>query len=156
MSKKLDVAANTDLALASYVKLIRTAEALHAQVSRGLIAEGLTPSQFSTLKVLRKMGRLAQKEIARHLLKTGGNVTLVVDNLEKQGLVTRTRDLVDRRLTYVELTAPGRKLFDRLYPAHVDRIVAAMAALSVVGQTELIELLEDLQIDESEPICSTD
>ena len=146
-------APKTDTAVGAYVKLIRTAEAVHAQVSRGLTAEGLTPSQFSTLKVLRLRGALAQKDIASHLLKTGGNITIVVDNLEKVGLVSRTRLKPDRRMVLVELTPAGIELFDRVYPPHLARIHGAMKTLDATEQEALSTILEKLHTTLIEPIC---
>lgn len=143
-----------DLVVSAYVKLIRTAESLHAEVSRGLLVEGLTASQFSTLKVLRLHGPLAQRDIAKFLLKTGGNVTIVVDNLERQGLVKRTRDVEDRRFVYVDLTPDGNQLFDKLYRPHLDRIRNAMGGISA-GQVDLlIQLLEALSPTAEEPACA--
>lgn len=128
----------------SYVRLVRAAEALHSAVSRGLLTEGLTASQFSTLKALRLMGRLAQRDIAKHILKTGGNITVVVDNLERDGLVVRDRDKLDRRVVYVSLTDKGRDLFDRVYPGHLERIGEAMCGLSESECDQLGELLNKL------------
>jgi len=142
-----------DLAVDGYVKLIRTGEALHSEVSRGLAEHGLTSSQFSTLKVLRLRGPLAQKDIANYLLKTGGNVTVVVDNLEKRGLVVRIRDTDDRRFIFVRLTTEGANLFDRIYGPHLDRIRTAMGELGEADLVRLIELLEKLQPTTENPVC---
>ena len=132
----------------AYVHLVRTAEALHAAVSRGLMVEGLTASQFSTIKALRFHGPLAQRDIAKHILKSGGNITMVVDNLERTGLVVRERDHEDRRIIYVRLTPDGEQLFDRIYPAHLKRIEDAMKTLGVDGCDHLVELLEQLDHQE--------
>ncbi|MGV3614727.1 MAG: MarR family winged helix-turn-helix transcriptional regulator [Fimbriimonas sp.] len=145
---------NQEPSVAAYVRLIRTSEALHGLVSRGLALEGLTASQFSTLKVLRLKGALAQRDIAKYLLKTGGNVTVVVDNLEKQGYVTRIRDTEDRRIVFVKLTAKGEDLFDRVYPGHLDRIRAAMAPLSEREYEQLVSLLERLHVSEADVPCT--
>lgn len=142
-----------DLAVATYVKLIRSAEALHAEVSRGLIAEGLTASQFSTLKVLELRGPLAQRDIANYLLKTGGNVTVVVDNLEARNLVTRIRDTEDRRIVFVKLTDEGAATFDRCYAPHLARIRGVMSELDVNGLGKLHDLLETLHPTSPEPLC---
>jgi MarR family 2-MHQ and catechol resistance regulon transcriptional repressor len=135
---------NHDVRVRAYVRLIRTAEALHAEVSRGLTAEGLTASQFSTLKVLRLHGPLAQRDIAAHLLKSGGNITMVVDNLEREGLVVRVRDTEDRRIIFVTLTAKGEEFFDRVYPGHLERIRSVVGELSGAECDELLTLLERL------------
>jgi len=131
-----------DSKVRAYVRLIRTAEALHLEVSKGLAIEGLTASQFSTLKVLRLQGPLAQRDIAKYLLKSGGNVTMVVDNLEREGLVARVRDTEDRRIVFVKLTAEGEATFDRVYPGHLDRIRSAVGSLGSRQCEDLISLLD--------------
>jgi MarR family 2-MHQ and catechol resistance regulon transcriptional repressor len=138
----------------AYVRLIRTAEALHAEVSRGLAAEGLTASQFSTLKVLRLQGALAQRDIAKYLLKSGGNVTMVVDNLEREGLVVRVRDTEDRRIVFVKLTVIGETLFDRVYPGHLVRIRKAIGTIADGECEDLIGLLERVGRSEYEIECA--
>lgn len=137
----------------AYVKLIRTAEALHAQVSRGLASENLTASQFSALKALRYNGTMPQKAIASYLLKTAGNVTLVLDNLEKRGLITRKRQTDDRRIVDVDLTKSGRDTFDRLYPSHVARIESAMSPLDAAEIDRLTNLLCELHQTINDPKC---
>lgn len=149
-------AAYQDNAIATYVKLVRTTETLHAEVSRGLTPDGLTASQFSTLKVLKLRGAIPQKEIASYLLKTGGNVTVVVDNLERQGWVQRIRDKADRRLVMVSLTKSGEEIFDRLYPAHCRRIERAMEPLNVQELDQLRALLEKLFTTTGEALCTNE
>jgi MarR family 2-MHQ and catechol resistance regulon transcriptional repressor len=136
---------SNELAVAAYVRLVRTAEALHARVSQGLVVEGLTASQFSTMKVLRLRGPQAQKDIANYLLKTGGNITLVVDNLVRRKLVHRGSDPNDRRIALVELTPLGEATFDRIYPPHLQRIHDVMASLSPEQLNALIDMLERLE-----------
>jgi MarR family transcriptional regulator, 2-MHQ and catechol-resistance regulon repressor len=138
-----------------YVQLIRAAEFLHAQVTQGLLDEGLTASQFSTMKVLRMKGALPQKEIASYLLKTGGNVTLVVDNLVRRKLVFRGSDPNDRRVALVELTPLGIATFDRIYPHHLSRIRAAMAGLKEMDLESLSDLLTSLAQSPA-PVCATE
>ena len=144
--------ANQEPAIQAYVKLIRTAESLHSRISRGLALEGLTASQFSAMKVLRTHGKLPQRDIAKFLLQTGGNITLVVDNLERDGLCQRVRDKEDRRMILVSLTKKGEELFDRIYPGHLDRIRDVMKGLSEGELEELVATLTSL--DSSEPsVC---
>src|SRR5437868_4309968 len=86
------------LALDTYVKLVRATESVVARVTRPLAAVGLTEGQFGVLEMLLHLGPLSQREIGRKQFRSGGNVTVVVDNLEKRGLVHRERDRDDRRL----------------------------------------------------------
>src|SRR6266498_3770887 len=62
--------------------------------------------QYTVLRNLRFAGenRMTQSEIGRHMNVTSSNVTRLIDGLEQEGLVRRTADHSDRRVTYVELT----------------------------------------------------
>jgi len=137
-----------------YVRLVRSSEALHNEVSRGLAIEGLSASQFSAMKVLRIHGKLAQRDIAKYILKSGGNITALVDNLEGEGYVVRDRDTADRRVIYVSLTPEGEKLFDRLYPGHLERIREAMHGLTDDECQQLSMLLQKVAPDYVEVACA--
>jgi MarR family transcriptional regulator, 2-MHQ and catechol-resistance regulon repressor len=67
-----------------------------------------------------------------------------VDNLEKRGLVRRTRREDDRRVIDVSLTPDGRALIEQLFPAHARRITALLGALSPDDQRRLGELCKTL------------
>jgi MarR family 2-MHQ and catechol resistance regulon transcriptional repressor len=138
----------------AYVRLVRSAEALHAEVSRGLAVDGLTASQFSAMKVLRIHGKLAQRDIAKYILKSGGNITVLVDNLEREGLVSRERDTTDRRVVYVSLTQAGEETFDRLYPGHLARIRESMSGLTDAECEQLTSLLQKVSPEHVEIACA--
>ncbi|HKB58114.1 MAG TPA: MarR family transcriptional regulator, partial [Lacunisphaera sp.] len=80
---------------------------------------------------------LCQSELAEKLLKSGGNLTLVVDNLEKAGYVARERDPADRRYVVVRLTGKGETFIASLFPKVVGNVTREMNALS---STELADL----------------
>ena len=138
---------NKEPSVQAYVRLVRAAEALHGEVSRGLAIDGLSASQFSTMKVLRIHGKLAQRDIAKYILKSGGNITVIVDNLERGGLVQRDRDTADRRIIYVSLTPAGEAKFDELYPDHLSRIREVMASLTDAQCEQLTLLLQKVSPD---------
>ena len=131
-----------DLRVDAYVHLVRTADKAFADVSRGLNEHNLTASQFSALKALVIKGPMPQKDVATSILKSTGNVTLVIDNLERRGLVLRTRGVSDRRVFDIAVTDKGRELFESIYAAHLDRIRAEMGSLNSAECEQLIALLE--------------
>jgi MarR family transcriptional regulator, 2-MHQ and catechol-resistance regulon repressor len=116
-------------ALDAYVKLSRALATVDARIHRPLALEGLTASRFGVLEALYHLGPLNQREVGRKILKSSGNVTVVIDHLERDGLVVRGRDPHDRRNVVVSLTDTGRSLIEAAYPAHVQRIVDAFAVL---------------------------
>jgi MarR family transcriptional regulator, 2-MHQ and catechol-resistance regulon repressor len=131
-------------ALDAYVKLLRATDTVDSFLMSKLEFAGLTPSQFGVLEALYHIGPLCLGELARKLLKTSGNLTMVVGNLQKRGLVTRTRQAADRRFYLVSITEKGRKLIAQVFPRHVKRIVAAMSALSPAEQKALAALARKL------------
>ena len=128
-------------ALNVYIKLMRAAESLNSRVHAHTIEKGLTLSQFSILEALYHLGPLCQKELGDKLLKSGGNITLVVDNLEKQKLVRRERDEKDRRYFSIHLTPEGNSLIEKLIPRHIEAIVGELSVLSDEEQVELERML---------------
>jgi MarR family 2-MHQ and catechol resistance regulon transcriptional repressor len=116
-------------ALDAYVKLMRAAESVTARLEVGLRRAGLTTSQFGVLEALHHLGPLCQSDLARKILKSSGNLTMVVDNLEGRGLVERCRDALDRRRVEVRLTPDGRRQIAELFPLHALAIAEAFAVL---------------------------
>src|SRR5918912_1458253 len=117
-------------ALDALIKLSRAAESTDARLAGLLDEAGLTDGQFGVLETLYHLGPLHQRELGAKLLRSSGNVTLVVDNLEKRGLVRRERGVEDRRFVTVHLTEAGRRLIARLFPRHAARITAEMNVLT--------------------------
>jgi MarR family 2-MHQ and catechol resistance regulon transcriptional repressor len=125
-------------ALDAFIKLVRGTNSMLAELLPPLQRDfGLTESQLGVLEALHHLGPLAQGQICQKILKSGSNVTTVVDNLERDGLVRRVRDADDRRVQVVHLTEQGRELIERAFPAHAARVTALMAALSSEEQAEL-------------------
>lgn len=131
---------NEARALNAYVKLMRASESVTARIHRHVTDAGLTVTQFGVLESLYSLGPLSQREIAGKILKSSGNITLVIDNLEKRGLVKRERSKEDRRSYAVDLTAAGRKMIGTIFPRHAAKVVEEMKALTGAEQEELSRL----------------
>ena len=132
------------LALNTWIKLTRAVDSFGARLARKGTHDGLTPSQFGVLEALEHLGPLNQSEICGKLLKSGGNITLVIDNLEARGLVQRERSTDDRRVVTVSLTAAGKELIERFFPEHVRAIVEEMGVLTADEQETLGRLCRKL------------
>jgi MarR family 2-MHQ and catechol resistance regulon transcriptional repressor len=117
-------------ALDAYIKLMRAADSVNRTLKAGLGQAGLTPTQLGVLEAVYHLGPMCQRALGDKLLVSGGNVTTVVDNLERDGLVRRIRSKEDRRYVSVELTDAGRDRIAAFFPEHAERIRQAMAALS--------------------------
>ncbi len=136
-------------ALNSYIKLMRAANSVTRKAHTHLAEEKLTTSQFGVLEALFHIGPMVQRDLAKKLLVTGGNITMVVDNLEKRGLVLRKRDSDDRRFISVYLTPRGKELIDRIFPIHADAIKSELTVLTADEQDLLGRLCKKLGTGET-------
>src|SRR3954467_2601749 len=134
----------TGQALDTFVKLMRAANSVGTATNAGLAEADLTVSQFAVLEVLYHAGPLCLTAIAHKILTTGGNLTLVVKNLEKRGLVQRKQSADDRRFFSLHLTTKGRKLIAEIFPKQAARITQVLGALTSDEQTELARLAKKL------------
>ena len=131
-------------ALDAYVALMRAGEAVTARTHGHLASAKLTIGQFGALEALYHLGPLRTTVVARKLLRSPGNMTTVLDNLERQGLVRRTQEEGDRRCTTVSITAKGAALMREVFPRHADGLARELAVLTPEEQDELIRLCRKL------------
>jgi len=123
---------------------MRAAESVTSRTSRPMTAADLTISQFGVLEALLHKGPLCQRDIAAKILKSSGNMTMVIDNLEKRGLVRRERDSEDRRYLTVHLTAAGSALIAKVFVDVAAAIVTEMGSLTAIEQEQLGRLCKKL------------
>jgi MarR family 2-MHQ and catechol resistance regulon transcriptional repressor len=131
-------------ALNTYIKLTRAAESVLNRTNRHLGDYNLTTSQFGVLEALYHLGTLSQVDLAHKLLKSTGNITTVLQNLEKNGLICRVRDTKDQRYVQVSITDSGRNLIETILPLHVAGIVADFSVLTPEEQETLSSLCRKL------------
>ena len=134
MATKLQDETRESRALKTYVKLMRAAESITSRVHKHLSSAGLTVSQFGVLEAIYQLGPLSQKDLGRKILRSSGNITMVIDNLEKRRLVRRERDTSDRRIFIVHLTGQGQKLIRKIFPSHAALITDELRVLNARDQ----------------------
>lgn len=131
-------------ALAMWVKLARAFATMQRLTGEDIRRYGLTQAQFGVLESLGHKGRMTLGDLAHRSLSTGGNITVVVNNLIRGGLVKRTVSTLDRRVVYVALTPRGTRLFRRIFPQHAQAVADIASVLSPAEQEHLGELLRAL------------
>lgn len=144
MGTHYDGTAEEKLALDCYIKLFRAAESVSQTINAHLRSYDLTISQFGALEALYHLGPRQSGELGQKILKTSGNMTMVIDHLEKRGLVTRQRREDDRRCVDIHLTEDGRTLIATILPTHVAGMVASLSTLSQAEQQQLADLCRTL------------
>jgi MarR family transcriptional regulator, 2-MHQ and catechol-resistance regulon repressor len=133
-----------NLALDTFIKLTRANSAFEDRMlSHGTLG-GLTLSQFGVLEALYHLGSMCPGALSGKLLRSTGNMTLVIDNLEKRGLVRRVRSEEDRRMVTIEMTPLGKETIEGVLPNHIQVITDEMSVLTTEEQRELGRLCKKL------------
>lgn len=133
-----------DLNLKTLIALSRCTHNVHKIEYKTIKEGGLTVSQFAVLEILYHKGDLRVSEIIDKVLSTGGNMTVVIDNLVKGNLVKRCTDPKDRRVNLISITEEGRNLISEIFPKHLENINGIFSSLSLEEKKNLISLLKKL------------
>lgn len=109
--------------------LRRIVKALHTYSQDVRNAYGLTGPQLWALKTLRHHGRMSTGRLAAALAVHQSSVSILVDRLDKRGLVRRVRGQLDHRFVDIELTKRGAALAEDAPEAAQGRLLHALEAM---------------------------
>ncbi|WP_175988601.1 MarR family winged helix-turn-helix transcriptional regulator [Bacillus sp. Marseille-Q1617] len=134
----------TKQSLKLFIVLSRAFKALNEEINKNIQENGLNPTEFAVLELLYHKGDQPLQQIGGKILLASGSITYVVDKLEQKGYLKRVACPKDRRVTYAQISEPGRSLIDKIFPNHEDRIHELMSSLSPEEKKDAIELLKKL------------
>jgi len=140
-------------ALNAFVNLMRASDSVASRMGAQIEQSGLTMGQFGVMEALLHLGPMCQHALAEKLLRSGGNVTLVIDNLEKHGWVRRERQKDDRRMVKIYLTPKGERLISRVFPEHAEAVAKEMSSLTPDEQETLRRICRKLGKSDAEELC---
>jgi MarR family transcriptional regulator, 2-MHQ and catechol-resistance regulon repressor len=130
--------------LDTFIKLTRCTNSVLARLTERNSIGDLTYSQFAVLETLYHLGSMTQGDISVKVLKSGSNMTTVIDNLERDGLVKRERNDKDRRVVHIHLTEKGKRKVMSVLPRHVEALVDEFSVLTSNEQETLADLCKKL------------
>ena len=106
-----------------------------------------TLARFDLMAQLERHSEgLRMSDVSKSLMVTGGNVTGVVDQLERERLVVRVLDRSDRRAVRVKLTSPGFARFREMAAQHEQWILELFAGLNEQEKQSMYALLHKLKL----------
>ena len=114
------------------------------QCRDALRGSGLTQPQFLVLTQVAEEEGIPLTRIGENMLVTGGNITGIVDRLEREGLVKRKRDREDRRIIRAFFTAKGKKAYQQAMPAYDRFLKSTFGDLSGAEMGRLHKSLDSL------------
>ncbi len=135
---------STTGALDLFIALSRASQWVNAHADRDIRSNGLNRTEFGVLELLYHKGQQPIQQIGGKVLMSSGNITYVVDKLEKKELVRRKSCAEDRRLIYAEVTEQGKKFIEDVFPGHALVIQQAVSGLTAEEQQLASILLKKL------------
>ena len=144
---EMSTGVDSHMGLRLWLRMLTTTNMVQAELRRRLRAEfDTTLPRFDLMAQLERHPEgLKMNELSRRLMVTGGNVTGLTDQLEKEGFVVRDTDPNDRRSFAVRLTAHGRESFDRMARAHEQWVVELFGGLPLADKARMHQKLGKLK-----------
>jgi len=123
---------------------MKASRALAQFDARSIASSGLGVSDFAVLEILLHKGPLPVNTIGRSVMLTSGSISAAIDRLERKQFLARQACPKDGRVTYVALTAAGRRLIRRVFTAHAGQLETVFKPLSTDERAALATLLKKL------------
>jgi DNA-binding MarR family transcriptional regulator len=136
------------MALKLWLRLLACSTQIETEIRKRLRARfGITLSRFDYLAQLHRHPHgLRMNALSRYLMVTGGSITALTDELEKEGLVSREPSPDDRRAFLLRLTTEGRRVFEHIAAEHEAWVIDFFSELSVADRKALYDLLGQLRV----------
>lgn len=130
------------LTLSTLVVFTRAEHTIHKKELEIVKEAGLTPAQFGVLEALYNKGDLRICELIEKILTTSGNITVVIKNLEKEGLIKKSPDPEDKRSCIISLTEKGKDVIENILPNHIKNIKGIFEVLTDEEKITLKNILK--------------
>lgn len=111
----------------NWIATVRAEKAIVRELTKALAPLDIKIVQLDVLMNLYRHPGMSQHDLARRLLVGRSNITMLLPQLEKQGLLRREADDKDKRVMRMFLTAEGETLLMEalaVYTALIDRVMA--------------------------------
>jgi DNA-binding MarR family transcriptional regulator len=124
--------------------LVSAYQAFERYSAPDLRSMGLTMTQFDVIATLGNQPPMTCKELGEKTLVTKGTLTGVLERLESKGILERKLNPDDARSQMIGLTIEGQKLFEKVFPAHLQHLGKAFNQLSVKELASVSDALQTL------------
>ncbi|AZY53770.1 MarR family winged helix-turn-helix transcriptional regulator [Bordetella avium] len=135
-------------ALRLWLRMLTCCNLIESEIRSRLRTEfDTTLPRFDLMAQLQRAPKgMKMGELSRHMMVTNGNITGITDQLEKEGLVIRTKVESDRRSSVLKLTPQGKKSFSRMARAHESWVKSMFSDLPESSRNTLYKALGELKL----------
>lgn len=122
MGTKFNGSTDEKLALDCFIKLFRASEVVKNNSTRIVNEKGFSDGQFFVLDVLYHLGSMSQKLLSEKIIRTEGNLTMIISNLLKRKLIKRIRSKADGRVFIISITQKGKSEYEKTFPFFLEAV----------------------------------
>lgn len=153
----MDISWEKNSSIHTQIVFKKAERTINGKIGKSVREAGLTGPQFGVLDVLYVKGEMRICHLITKILATSGNMTVIIKNMERDGLIYRIKDPEDKRAYVVGLTNKGKELYESILPSHRLEIEAVYNILTPEEKSTLISILKKFKnldnISEEEKIC---
>jgi len=135
---------NADFSMKIWIQLFRSFTKIRAKELKYIQSFDLTMMQFQVLEVLYHRGDLSVGSITSLTMSTPGNITVVVKNLSKDGLIISTKSDKDKRTSFLSITEKGKDIIENMFPGHAKNFEGYFEVLTDEEKEIMFRLLRKL------------
>ena len=98
---------------------------LEREIERALSSFGLSAVKMNALLMIKHVGKdkgLSQVDICRRMIVSAGNITRLIDRLEREKLVGRVAHGTDRRVNLIKITKKGSDILSKVWPTYKKKV----------------------------------
>lgn len=135
-------------AISDFVNLLRAASDISDALDKLLARHGLLQGRWWVLVLLLRQDDLTSSPsaLAEKAGVTKATMTGFIDGLERENLVTRLMDTVDRRKFLIRLTPVGQQKLDEVMPDYYQKVQALMTTLSIAERDAMVSSVKTLAV----------
>lgn len=122
MGTKFNGSTDEKLALDCFIKLFRASEVVKNNSTRIVNEKGFSDGQFFVLDVLYHLGDMSQKLLSEKIMRTEGNLTMIIRNLLKRKLIKKIRSKDDGRVFIISITDNGKSHYEKTFPFFLEAV----------------------------------
>lgn len=138
----MDIEIKKNSGLHTNIVFLNAYKTLKKNVGKTISKSGLTETQFGVLDVLYSKGPITISELLVKILGTSGNITVVLKNMERNGLITKTISREDNRKCIIAITDKGKEVFEKILPLHREEVEIFFEFLTGEEKESLIKILK--------------
>ena len=131
-----------------WLRMLASTTQIESEIRRRLRERfGISLARFDYMAQLYRFpGGLKMRVLSRYLMVTGGNITGLTDELEREGLVMRSPSQEDRRAWIVSLTPKGQRSFEAMAKEHEQWVLELLSGLDAKAVQRLHAELGALRV----------